>query len=292
MRKINCYTGDSKEFLYSIGNALHAENKSTYLSIEGELYAKYDEFDDNTTSLETLTPAWVQKTPENGVKIDCAHDMYSRERKDIATLWEYLKNVNGGKVFKCPLCGVRDVTDLDHYAPRSIFPEYSVHPRNLIPTCHECNLEKDNDWLTPAGHRIIFNAYFDHPLNILCVINSDIKIDKYGMPYVRVLQADVDKRPKGYGIMMRTLKTLGLFKLYCEHVNDLFKTEFIKLDAYLNNPMTRRSYSSLEECWQNRKAEYAACLHYPENVGEVNVLLYNALVNSPDLDVWLSQNYR
>ena len=112
------------------------------------------------------------------------------------------------------------------------------------------------------------------------------------MPYVRVVQTNVDKRPKGYGIMMRTLVSLGLFKLYSEHVNDLFKTEFIKLDAYLKNPMTRCSYSSFEECWQNRKAEYAACLHYPEVVGEVNLLLYNALVNSPDLDVWLSQNYR
>jgi hypothetical protein len=81
MRRINYYTGNSKEFLHSIGDALHAENKSTYLSIEGELYAKYDEFDDNSTSLENLTPVWVQKTPENVVKIDCAHDMYNRKEK-------------------------------------------------------------------------------------------------------------------------------------------------------------------------------------------------------------------
>ena len=292
MRRINCYTGDSKDFLHSIGNALHGENKSTYLSIEGELYTKYDEFDDNSTSLENLTPAWAQKTPENEVKINCTHDMYSRERKDIATLWENLKSVNGGKAIKCPLCGVRDITDLDHYAPRSIFPEYSVHPRNLIPTCHECNLAKDNVWLTQSGHRIIFNAYFDNPLNILCVIKSEIKIDRYDMPYVRVFQANVVKRPKGYGIMMRTLNSLGLFELYSKHVNELFKTEFIKLDAYLKNPMTRHCYSCIDECWQNRKAEYAVCLHYPEVIGEINLLLYNALVNSLDLDVWISKNYR
>ncbi len=292
MRRINYYTGYSKEFLHLIGNALHAENKNTYLSIEGELYAKYDEYDNNSATLENITPAWAQKTPENEVKKDFAHDMYSRERKDIATLWEYLKNVNGGKVFKCPLCGVRDITDLDHYAPRSIFPEYSVHPRNLIPTCHECNLVKDNVWLTHGGHRIIFNAYFDNPLNILGVIKSEIKIDRYDMPYVRMFQANVVKRPKGYGIMMRTLNSLGLFELYSKHVNELFKTEFIKLDAYLKNPMTRRSYPNLDVCWQNRKAEYTACLNNPEVVGELNVLLYNSLVNSPDLDVWLSQNYR
>lgn len=291
MRRINCYTGDSKQFLHLIGSALHGDNRATYLSIENSLYAKYDEYDANASTLEALTPLWTQKQLENEKQWDCAHEMYGRERKEISNLWEYLKNANGGKIIKCPLCGVRDVTDLDHYAPRSIFPEHSVNPRNLIPTCHECNLEKDHVWLTKGGHRIIFHAYFDNPIHILVAIGSTIKIDQYNIPYVELYQNHPTKRPKGYGIMMRTLVKLGLFDFYCEQANDLFKIEFIKLDAYLRNSIMRQNYPNVDVCWQNRKNEYMACLANPDFIGEVNVLMYNALVNSMDFDDWIKQTY-
>ena len=291
MRRINHYTEDSKDFLHSIGNAMHGENRTTYLAMENDLYTKYDEYENNLNTLEQLTPLWPQRTPENDAQGTCAHDMYSREKKDIAFLWEYLKNVNGGKTIKCPICGVRDVTDLDHYAPRSIFPEYSVHPINLVPTCHECNVVKDNVWLTAKGRRIVFNAYFDTPLSILAVLNSEIKIDQHDLPYVDLTINVPTMRPKGYGIMMRTLKQLDLIPFYSDQVNDLFKTEFIKQSAHLNDSLTRQIFPDLDVCWQARKHEYSACLVNEEAVGEVNVLLYHALVNSPEFDRWIDRKF-
>ncbi len=291
MRRINHYTDDSKAFLHSIGNALHGENKTTYLAMENDLYIKYDEYEGNLQTLERLSPLWPQRTPENNAQGTCAHDMYSREKKDISNLWESLKNANGGKTIKCPLCGVRDVTDLDHYAPRSIFPEYSVHPKNLIPTCHECNTVKDNVWLTKGGHRIVFNSYFDNPLSILVLLNSEIKIDQRDMPYVALGVNVPDVRPKGYGIMIRTLHKLDLIPLYWEQVNNEFQTEFIKLSAHINDPLTKQVFPTLEVCWQARKHEYNACLANEEAVGEVNVLLYHALVNSPEFDGWIRKKF-
>ncbi|MCM1140361.1 MAG: hypothetical protein NC453_17470, partial [Muribaculum sp.] len=50
---------------------------------------------------------------------------------------------------------------MDHYAPRSLFPEYSCHLPNLIPLCHNCNNDKGDDWLDKNGQQIYFNAFYD-----------------------------------------------------------------------------------------------------------------------------------
>jgi hypothetical protein len=36
-------------------------------------------------------------------------------------------------------------TDLDHYLPKSLYPHLSIHPYNLIPTCHACNSWRKGD---------------------------------------------------------------------------------------------------------------------------------------------------
>ena len=43
---------------------------------------------------------------------------------------------------RCPLCGHRDVTTVDHYLPKSAYAALAVNPANLIPACGECNRAK------------------------------------------------------------------------------------------------------------------------------------------------------
>jgi 5-methylcytosine-specific restriction endonuclease McrA len=43
---------------------------------------------------------------------------------------------------RCPLCGHRDVTTVDHYLPKSVYAALAVNPANLIPACSECNRMK------------------------------------------------------------------------------------------------------------------------------------------------------
>lgn len=45
---------------------------------------------------------------------------------------------------KCPICGVGQVSNLDHYLPKSLYPTYAVTPFNLIPICFDCNKNKKN----------------------------------------------------------------------------------------------------------------------------------------------------
>lgn len=61
----------------------------------------------------------------------------------------------------CPMCGTTIHSTFDHYLPAVRFPEFSVHPLNLVPCCSKCNSTKDDDWLTPAGRRQYLHAFSD-----------------------------------------------------------------------------------------------------------------------------------
>lgn len=63
----------------------------------------------------------------------------------------------------CPLCGIRGVSTLDHYLPKSRFPQHSVNPRNLIPACRDCNTGKTNS-IFNSRHKQTFYAYDDNDI--------------------------------------------------------------------------------------------------------------------------------
>jgi hypothetical protein len=43
---------------------------------------------------------------------------------------------------KCPLCGHRTVSTLDHHLPKAHYPVLAVVPLNLVPACGDCNKSK------------------------------------------------------------------------------------------------------------------------------------------------------
>lgn len=60
----------------------------------------------------------------------------------------------------CPLCGVRIVSTLDHYLPKSKYPSLAVTPKNLIPSCYDCNLGK-KAFVPNSSETIPLHPYFD-----------------------------------------------------------------------------------------------------------------------------------
>lgn len=57
-----------------------------------------------------------------------------------------------GKVYKCVYCGFRgvktfgtsSVINLDHFKPKSKFPELKKDPKNKVISCFVCNIIKNN----------------------------------------------------------------------------------------------------------------------------------------------------
>jgi len=61
----------------------------------------------------------------------------------------------------CPQCGVGRVRTLDHYLPKTRFPELAVVPRNLVPTCRDCNFDKREHY-DQDDRSYLFHPYYDN----------------------------------------------------------------------------------------------------------------------------------
>jgi hypothetical protein len=61
---------------------------------------------------------------------------------------------------KCPLCGQRTVSTLDHHLPKAHYPALAVAPLNLVPSCGDCNKAKLASVPTNASEEML-HPYFD-----------------------------------------------------------------------------------------------------------------------------------
>ena len=87
---------------------------------------------------------------------------YDSETKRLVDLKEAIRKAQpAGQLKYCPMCGTTINHPFDHYLPAVRFPEFSVHPLNVIPCCSKCNSIKDAFWLCPAGQRLFIHGYAD-----------------------------------------------------------------------------------------------------------------------------------
>lgn len=64
---------------------------------------------------------------------------------------------------KCPFCGgLGRPRNLDHYLPKAHYPQFSVLPVNLVPSCRDCNMDgKGEDYATNESEQVL-QPYLDH----------------------------------------------------------------------------------------------------------------------------------
>lgn len=62
---------------------------------------------------------------------------------------------------KCPLCGHRTVSTLDHHLPKAHYPVLAVVPLNLVPACGDCNKSKLAALPTSASQEAL-HPYYDN----------------------------------------------------------------------------------------------------------------------------------
>jgi 5-methylcytosine-specific restriction endonuclease McrA len=62
----------------------------------------------------------------------------------------------------CPYCRLSESATLDHYLPKDMYPEFSVFPQNLVPSCAYCNSTKNDLILNDEKNCLLFlHPYFD-----------------------------------------------------------------------------------------------------------------------------------
>ena len=69
----------------------------------------------------------------------------------------------------CPYCGINQVSTLDHFMSKSNYPTLAITPRNLIPSCYDCNRKKGSPiFSSPSDTHI--DPYFDDTENDIWLI--------------------------------------------------------------------------------------------------------------------------
>ncbi len=63
---------------------------------------------------------------------------------------------------KCPFCSLsHNPKTLDHFLPKTLFPQFSILPENLVPACKECNEEFKKTFYADVEDEQILHPYFD-----------------------------------------------------------------------------------------------------------------------------------
>lgn len=84
---------------------------------------------------------------------------FAKEGKPAREIYDAI--INSAKE-QCPYCGgIGTPKNVDHYLPKAHFPQFSVLPLNLVPSCRNCNMDgKGHAFATIAGDQII-HPYLD-----------------------------------------------------------------------------------------------------------------------------------
>ncbi|PEC36490.1 hypothetical protein COF54_09050 [Bacillus toyonensis] len=133
-------------------------DESSPLCIKPHILKRFNDYFVHKKSLENISIFLHSKQQQ-----DCLEGCYNTETVGKKKLIALIKgNLGIHSTALCCYCGISRPTTIDHYLPKSVFPEYSVYSYNLIPCCAECNNLKSQDWIDPVtNNRLFVNFYFD-----------------------------------------------------------------------------------------------------------------------------------
>ena len=163
MINLNPFQGSSANFLNEVVSSKRKGPKETSPYYKDRIiplsqiiltaYPLYDEaFQRNT--LHTVT-ASITFTPEQ--KAD-AIKLYKYKSKPFIQLKNaIISRPDNYEDHTCQYCTINSVNTLDHIMPKDDYPEFAVHPKNLVPACSECNGYKSEKWM--SQHRVFECLY-------------------------------------------------------------------------------------------------------------------------------------
>lgn len=134
---------------------------------------------------------------------------------------------------KCPICGIGQVSTLDHYLAKTIYPTYAVTPYNLVPVCKDCNFAKHDSPVDPACAPL--HAYYDEVDSVIWLKASLSKSGEEFVAEFSVCSSLLEHNPSLYQRLMNHMELYKLNKAYAIQAS----TEIAE-----NNLFWRKKYES------------------------------------------------
>lgn len=141
----------------------YRENDKKKLFCDNALYIKEksDRYD-----LCAKQGAWVNILKESAVNgvitveemVNLYKDKFAKHIPEREIYYDKIMSV--AKNGKCPICGIGQVSTLDHYLAKTLYPTYTVTPCNLVPICKDCNFNK-RDFELSTNNDALLHPYYD-----------------------------------------------------------------------------------------------------------------------------------
>lgn len=152
MRAIPLLAVDAVEVFDEIAAAKRQPRRQRMQAVRSKVLAAYQDYElaaPEVAGLEGATLTQLQK--------DAMRHAYTVTTAPMTELrGDLLKRIS---VARCPFCGISESSTLDHYLPKEKYPEFSVFPMNLVPSCAICNTRK-RDRILDEGTNV---RMFLHP---------------------------------------------------------------------------------------------------------------------------------
>jgi hypothetical protein len=104
----------------------------------------------------------------------CLHAAYEGGAKRYGLDW--IPQLRDAPVGSCPMCGNQTVGTVEHYLPKTPFPEFSVFSWNLIPSCISCNQKRGSKHVNGVGYQLL------HPIFDRAILDKLKLVTRFGVP--------------------------------------------------------------------------------------------------------------
>lgn len=125
----------------------------------------------------------------------------------------------------CPYCGFGEISEIDHFLPKSIYPEFSVFCFNLVPSCHICNSKKSNK------NNICIHPYFEDIKDIDKMLRAEFKLENESLVCYYHKQKNipiiVEKHIDTFDILNRYKEKASIYMNNKIKIYSLFKDDLL-----------------------------------------------------------------
>ena len=178
MRSIPLFAVDATNVFDEIAAAKHQLRRRRMQAARTEVLAAYQEYENAAPEVGGLHEA-----PLTDPQKEAMQHAFTVETEPMTSLrGNLLKRIS---VAKCPFCSISESSTLDHYLPKERYPEFSVFPKNLIPSCAVCNTRKRDRILIEGTNvrRFLHPCYDVIPNMVFLHVRTRMEADALNLSY-------------------------------------------------------------------------------------------------------------
>lgn len=198
-------------------NTCQYGKRGILLNIKEYVFTRYQFYIQNKKNLNAIQP--TGKLDETEIYLLEESFKKSTAFKNVKS--QLLEGFSKKKIGKCPYCMISEPNTLDHYFPKSKYPEYILFAQNLIPSCSLCNNNKSNNIFVEGGKsqsRNTIHFYYDVLPSSqflkanFCVVDNIPQISFY---------LDLESDSEMNEVIINHFGTMGLLNRYEKQSNNI-----------------------------------------------------------------------